>query len=498
MSTTPSPLPPSYTPNRRWRIGADVVVRTLLVFAVVVMANYLGSRFFGRVFLSPQTRVQLSSQSLALLHSLTNDVEVTVYYDKQNDYYPTIVSLLGEYRSANTRFSVKVADYLRDAGEAQRIKTRYHLDAASDKNLIIFERMPGAGADEVGPFKILNGDALVQTKLEQVPNPKEREFRHRPVAFLGEQAFTSMLLAVTSAKPFQAYFLQGDGEPSLSDSGGFGFLKFGGILAQNYVVATNLELGGDSDIPMDCNLLIIAAPTTALSDSALQKIDEYLKQGGRLLALFNANSIQQPTGLEPILQRWNVNVLADEVKDLRNTMTGQDVKVRKFGQHPLVNPLTQLALQMVLPRPVEKIQPVSPPVNAPQVDELVFSSDTSTLAGDTAAPPRSYPLAAAVEQKPVAGVTNPRGNTRIVVVGDSFFLGNHYIEGGANRDFLSYSVNWLLDRVTLLEGIGPRPITEFHLWMTRSQQRESRWLLLGALPGAVLLLGGLVWLVRRK
>jgi len=81
------------------------------------------------------------------------------------------------------------------------------------------------------------------------------------------------------------------------------------------------------------------------------------------------------------------------------------------------------------------------------------------------------------------------------------FLGNHYIEGGtggANRDFLNAAVNWLCDRPTLIEGIGPRPVTEFRLQLTQHQQRQMRWLLLGALPGGVLFVGWLVWLVRRK
>jgi LPXTG-motif cell wall-anchored protein len=34
--------------------------------------------------------------------------------------------------------------------------------------------------------------------------------------------------------------------------------------------------------------------------------------------------------------------------------------------------------------------------------------------------------------------------------------------------------------------------------MTQVQQRQVRWLLLAALPGGVLALGGLVWLRRRK
>jgi hypothetical protein len=81
------------------------------------------------------------------------------------------------------------------------------------------------------------------------------------------------------------------------------------------------------------------------------------------------------------------------------------------------------------------------------------------------------------------------------------FLDNPVIEGGlggANRDFLGYAVNWLLDRPSLLQGIGPRPVEAFRLTMTQNQRREVRWLLLGVLPCSVLLLGGLVWLVRRK
>jgi hypothetical protein len=140
----------------------------------------------------------------------------------------------------------------------------------------------------------------------------------------------------------------------------------------------------------------------------------------------------------------------------------------------------------------------NPPANAPQVDELAFSGPASTLAGEPGDTPRSYPLMVAVEQKAVAGVANARGNTRMVIVGDSSFLGNRQVESGANRDFVGYAVNWLLDRTTLLQGIGPRPVTEFRLLMTRTQQREVRWLLLGALPGAVLLFGCLVWLARRK
>jgi hypothetical protein len=432
---------------------------------------------------------------LSVVHSITNRVTVTVYYDKTDDWYPTVIALLNEYRSANPDISVNTVDYVRDPGAAQKIKDQYKLSSATDKDLVIF--------DCDGHWKTVNGDALYEKKLEQIPseNPGDKyEFRKKPVAFNGEMMFTAMLLAVENPKPLKAYFLQGHGEPSLSDSGETDYQKFGAVLAENYIATMPLQLLGDSAIPDDCNLLIIAGPRSAFSEAELQKIDQYLAQGGRLFMLFNYFSLKHPTGLEPILARWGVNAVADVVQEKTQgtTTSGSDVIVTSFKNHPVVSPLAGLALQLILPRPVAAVDWQNPPADAPKVDELAFSSPQSTLMGDPAAPPRSYPLMVAVEQKAVPGVANTRGTTRMIVVGDSFFLGNRQIESGVNRDFAGYAANWLLDRTVLLDGIGPRPVTEFRLMMTHAQQTNVRWLLLGALPGGVLAFGWLVWLVRRK
>jgi hypothetical protein len=490
MSADPKSRP-SFSAASRWQIGLDVALRTALVLAVVVMVNYLGSRFYHRFFLSAQTSVKLSSRTVTALHSVTNAVKVTLFFDTANEeFYPDIVALLNEYRAVNKNISIRTVDYVQDPGEAEKVKAQYKLAGADNKDLVIFDCN-----DRV---KTVSGAAITQYTLEQVPNEKEREFRKKPVAFSGEKIFTAMLMALQNARPLRAYFLQGHGEPSLTDNGNFGYLKFASVLQQNSIVVTNLELPDTAEIPMDCNLLVIAAPAAAFADSELQKIGQYLAQGGRLLLLFDYASLKHPTGLEEVLRRWGINVLADIVQDPQNTITGQDIKVRSFGDHPVVNSLADFSLQLVLPRPVEKINLPNPPVNAPEVTQLALTGPNATLTGDRSDPPRSYSLIAAAEQKPTPGVANLRGNTRLIVAGDSIFLGNYYIEGGANRDFLNSAANWLLDRPQLIEGIGPRPITEFRLLMTQHQQQQLRWLLLGALPGGVLFFGWLVWLVRRQ
>jgi ABC-type uncharacterized transport system involved in gliding motility auxiliary subunit len=86
----------------------------------------------------------------------------------------------------------------------------------------------------------------------------------------------------------------------------------------------------------------------------------------------------------------------------------------------------------------------------------------------------------------------------MVVVGDSVFLENLQIDSAANRDFAAAAVNWLLERTQLLAGVGPRPVTQYKIVMSRTQMHQAQWVLLGALPGSVVVLGGLVWLRRRR
>ena len=86
----------------------------------------------------------------------------------------------------------------------------------------------------------------------------------------------------------------------------------------------------------------------------------------------------------------------------------------------------------------------------------------------------------------------------MVVIGDSIFLANRQIQSGANLDFAQLMSNWLLDRPQLVKGLGPRPVSEYRIALTRPQQQGVEWLLLGAMPGGVLGFGSLIWLRRRR
>src|ERR1700678_2425649 len=117
MPTEPS-SPPSFSSGRRWRIAFDMLLRTVLVLAVVVMANFISAKFFKRFYLSSDTKSKLSSHTLNVLQSVTNHVVVTVYYDQSDEMYPTISALLNEYHLADPNIAIQTVDYVRQPAEA--------------------------------------------------------------------------------------------------------------------------------------------------------------------------------------------------------------------------------------------------------------------------------------------------------------------------------------------------------------------------------------------
>ena len=485
-------ISPTFSSRRRWAARFAVLISTVSVVAIVGMVNYASQRYLsGRFFLSTETNVELSGQTMGLLRGLTNDVEVILYYDREESLYPVVSGLLNEYRLACPRIQVRTVDYLRDPAEAAEVKIRYGLSSFQEKNLVIF--------DSDGRQKIVPGTMLAEYTMEPIRGEEELEFRKKPVLFKGEQVFSAVLLSIGNPKPLKAFVLGGHGEhdPAGGDEQ-MGFLKFTSLLHHNYVEVHPLSLLGTNRVPDDCNLLILAGPVQRLAELEVQRIADYLEQGGRLLALLNYQSAGKSLGLASLLERWGVVIGEGVVRDPDNTTMGSDLMPNDFGSHVIVNPLLDSRLHLMLPRAVGAVSTNAPGVDALAVEVLVSSGPASLLLSSGDPAPGARPLAVAVERPEAPGVVTERGVTRLVVVGDSIFLGNQMIDSGGNRDFASAVINWLLDRTTLLGGVGPRPIHEYRLVMTDDQFMRVQWILLGGLPAVVLGFGGLIWFTRRR
>jgi hypothetical protein len=497
-----SDLPPSFSKARKWSLGLNVLVSSAAVLALLLMVNYLAARHFTRWSWSGGAQAQLSPLSLKVLTAVTNPVKVTLYFDKEDPLFEMSYSLLKAYRYANDRIQIEVVHYESQPGEAQLVKKTYNL-SDTDRDMVIFD------CPSQKRHKVVLQSELSDIDIQPLVTGKSKEVKR--THFKGEAMFTSAIYSVLSARRARAYFLEGYGlhDPE-ADDGLMGYSRFAGVLRENNLELGRLRLEGATEIPADCNLLIIAGPRDTFRPDALDKIDRYLKQGGRLFALFNFHGVLKQTGLENILAGWGVavgqNVVFDEKS--HDAQDKNSMVVYTYGTHPLIRPLMRRQLYLVLPREVKKHPQAGSGADAPQVDSLIYSSTAGHVITDFGPDGRPIPsindkrgnisLMVAVEKGGIRNVSTERGTTRIVVAGDSLFLNNNNIETEANHELATHAINWLLARNDLLVPVPPRPIAEYKLTMTEAQLSSTRWILMGAFPGVVLLLGGLVWLRRRR
>jgi hypothetical protein len=491
------PTQNSFSWGRRWLLRLNFLLAILSVLAIIVMVNYLAGGYYKRFNIATNSPTQLSPLTTRILETLTNNVAVTIFFDVDNEaeLYMLSSALLNEYQNANPEhITVKTLDYTRYDAQARALLSRHNLSGAKDRNFVLFECN--------GHSKILYAKTLADYNINEVLSGKSTNF-HRS-SFRGELLFTSAIFAVTNPRALKSYFLQGHGEHPLDSKAMDGYSKFASILSDELDSQyQGLSLLGTNTIPEDCQLLVIARPGTyRFLPAELEKIDEYLNKGGRMMLLLN--SAITNSGIEKVLSKWGVDagnepVLERDKHFIIGNSEGVDFAAAKMQPHRILNAILAQKppglIRIFYPRPFF-INSTNTTPGAPEIKALAFSSDLSICGTNRG----SFPLIVAIEQGVIKGSSAPSGGTRIVAIGDSYLFCDQKIdEGLANHDFAYTTLNWLLERPELLlDSLVPRPTSEYQLLVTGSQMTTIEFLFLVGLPGGVLLVGGMVWLRRRR
>ena len=495
---------PSFSSGRRWLMWFNTLLGVAAVVALVGIANYFASGYFKR-FQCTNAQLDISPQTASLLQRLTNQIEVTIFFNQQaeEEIYSLASALLKQYTYANPKISVQSLDYTRAPARAASLISKYKLTSLKDNNFIVFECN--------GRSKVVFGNDLYDYDLSAALSSGGRTFRRDK--FRGEMLFSAAIFYLTYPRQTKAYFVYGHGEHNPESSNqDLGYAKFASILKDEVdVVWDRLFLSSTNPVPADCDLMIIAGPSKARFDEAeLGKIETYLKQGRQLLVLLNNAEMGIPSEIEKVLAKWGIGVAGYKIidKDFSSPTGGDIIPAQVKGTHPILKSIVAEGLQIYLiwPRTVfPKNSATPPPADAPQVEILAATSTNAIgqLIGASGVPGTrtetgSFPLIAAVEHGSIKNVTE-RGVTRILVIGDSLCFDNALLDTKANHFFANAAVNWLVDRPQmLLAGIGPKSIKEYKIVLTSLQTKKLQWLLLAGMPGSILLFGGLVWLRRRS
>lgn len=481
--------------RRQWRaaIGLNVLLSVVLALLLAVLLNGLASRYYLRADISRASLYTLSDKTQHLLATITNTVDVIVFFQRGNEIFHDIESLVREYQYHGPALRVEYVDPDRNLARTEELARRHDVNKP---NVVIVHSQ--------GRTRILSETDLVQYDFSGV----REGMAPARVSFTGEQALSSAIHGVTQARVPKVYFLSGHGERRIDNFDPFvGFSSIAKQMRQDNVQLETLVLGETPRIPEDADALIIAGPNRRISQPELDLIHAYLEQSGRVMMLIDSLT---RTGLETVLARWGVSLGDDVVIDPSRTLTGRELFVTEYGFHPITECIRGVTSVFYMPRSVEpiprRIAASSDQVDKPHVSVLATTSPSGWAERDPDQTPMRFDpgtdragpisIAVAVERGPVPGIDVQIRSTRMVVFGDSGFVSNGGLTGG-DEDFFMSAFNWLLQRDELM-AMTPRPIDTVRLVLDKDQMRQLFWIAVMGMPAVVGLFGGLIEWRRRR
>jgi ABC-type uncharacterized transport system involved in gliding motility auxiliary subunit len=194
------------------------------------------------------------------------------------------------------------------------------------------------------------------------------------------------------------------------------------------------------------------------------------------------------------------------------SLSGRDLIINEYGGHPAVKKLEDLTTMFFMPRSVEPMEGSSADTvtasDKARASVLAFTTPGWAEMNLNENPARFHEgvdrkgpvsVAVAVEKGAIGGIDVEIKPTRIVVIGDSYFVSNGTLEKavGGNVDLLMSCVSWLLERESLMAVSAKSPY-ELRLDMDAKQLRLMTFAIVGILPGIMGLMGLVVWLRRRS
>jgi ABC-type uncharacterized transport system involved in gliding motility auxiliary subunit len=468
--------------GRQARFGTLAAASVLVVLAILVAINYLGTRHNKRWDLTAAKQFSLSDQTRKVLQDLKQPVHIKVF--ARSDDFQRFHDRLDEYAYASKQVSVEYLDPEKRPAFAQQY-------GITSLGTTVFEY---AGRNE-------------KTTSDT------------------EQDMTNALIKVVQGKQPKVYFVQGHGEKDTAGSNGAGFSAINQALTSDNFLVDKLVLAQQTSVPADADVLIIAGPKTDLLPPEIDMLKAYLAKGGKLFVMLDPvlkPDAPQLTGLQALLKDWGIQADNDVVLDVSGMgrLIGTDESVPVAASYPphAITENFNLLTAYPLARSMTPIEGGSNGHTAQRIIETSRSSWGETnlksltsgqpaklddddkkgpvSIGAAVSAPATDATPAKPDQKPADGQNDKQRETRIVAIGDSDFASNGALGVQGNRDLFLNTVNWLVQQENLI-SIRPRDAEDRRITLTAEQERRIFFLTVVIVPGLILLAGVQTWWRRR-
>jgi hypothetical protein len=350
----------------------------------------------------------------------------------------------------------------------------------------------------------------------------------RVTAFKGEQAITSAMIDLVEGKKNVVGYVMGHKEPTIAEGapsispqmmpvqGERSPVSVLKIFVENEnIKLQELNLFEVPAVPEEIKTIMIVGPQYDFSDREMQLLREFWEKQGRILLLLD------PTAKTPKLQAF-VSELGVRVNDNRlmaNIKTGiqevariRDVVGRFTAESPITKRLAGVQAPFVGATASLGLANADPanPTNVKVLPlaeaergywgEVDYNSDDETVLQFTEGRDQDAPLhiAASIEKGGSGDERVQANSSRMVVVSNATFVQDAALtQGQQGLDFISGSINWLLNREQLI-GIAPKVPQILTFTIPDESMANLKLLILVLMPLVPAVIGVAVWWQRRS
>jgi ABC-type uncharacterized transport system involved in gliding motility auxiliary subunit len=450
----------AFSARRSTRLGFNSILGVILAIGIVVIINFLGARHAPQWDLSETQYFTLARQTYQVLRELPRDVTIKVFAHQGSPAFRAFRDLLMTYSGESSKVSVEFIDPDRQPDLARTY-----------------------GITRIDTAVLESGDQKVY--LTQA----------------SEAEMTNALLRVTRDIKKQLVFLAGHGERSVSDQQPPGFFRARDLLMkQGYQVETR-ALSGKDTLPENTEVLILVSPQRPIPQEVQTRITRFVKSGGRLLLLIDP---QDTEVLDLFVAQWGISLGKGIVIDKRDRLgrgSPTALLIRTFTTHDITEDFT-VPILFPVARYIDFQAEQAPDWEFVSLATSSPESWAETNLTDTV--PKLNPGEDVEGPLTIAGTLTPKTPSEkpdrdpaVVIVGNSAFASNAYLNYPGNTDFFLKTIAWLAKEGQLV-SIPPKEPAFRPFVPNPSQEKALLFFQVLFLPGFTLFLGYSVWRRRRR
>lgn len=498
-------------PLNRWGLGTLSVLQISFLAIILIALNYLAASHFYRVDLSRQAAYTLSASTQHYLHDKAladraKPLKWIMAFRRSSPFYERVRALAEEYaRISKGKIELEIVDPLRSSDRTQEVAAAYGLPLTKD--LIIMDARTDAGPvsteDKAGNH-ILNPNVKIVV-ADDMAVYTTAETQRKITGFQGEEILTARLVECVEGRARKMVFLADKSQLDVTgDSTQMKSLQ--GTLQFQNVELQAINLADLAEIPKDAEAVALVAPKYDFTDAELAVLEKYWNTPrSALLILLKPG--ETPPKLRTFLRGYGITPRHDRIiskdGDRINTTTravftyGVDFTKELAGQAALFEGASSSlevreGAEDLMNR---QINPIGLIQAAPGFwGETKFGAKNPTFDEKEDNKGPLY-LAACVTRGAASDDRFSASTSRMIVMTNTDFL-DPLLQHAENTDFLASSVNWLVDRQSLV-GPGPRSLGIYKLPLLDAQVSFINRVNLFFLPAFLIMTGAFIWSSRR-